>query len=124
MDQAQMAIAPCAQGTVVFDPKKHLVFKDVPPTLTMQQIGLPNNIGVSPVAVTEPFPLFSHAAVEIMRSEIAKSEVVQNHTFSSNIAANQLRGYAREHAPFTYAAWTHPATIAIVSKLAGIDLVP
>jgi len=124
MDQAQIAIAPCAQGAVVFDPEKHLVFKHVPPTLTMQQIGLPNDIGVSPVAVTEPFPLFSPAAVEMMRSEIAKPEVVQNHTFSSNIAANQLRGYAREHAPFTYAAWTHPTTIAIVSKLARIDLVP
>ena len=28
------------------------------------------------------------------------------------------------HAPFTYDAWTHPDTLAAVSKVAGIDLVP
>lgn len=59
-----------------------------------------------------------------MRSEIFKPEVVKNHTFSSNLAPAQLRGYARNHAPFIFAAWTHPETVAIVSKLAGVDLVP
>ncbi|KAH9860787.1 hypothetical protein J1614_012120 [Plenodomus biglobosus] len=113
-----------ARDTPVFDPKQHLVFEQTPDTLSMQDIGFAPDIGVSPVAVTEAFPLFSPEAIRIMRSEIAKPEVTANHAFSSNIAAAQLRGYARDHAPFTYAAWNHPATIAIVSKLAGIDLVP
>ncbi|CAE7177549.1 hypothetical protein CFE70_005701 [Pyrenophora teres f. teres 0-1] len=113
-----------AQGAVTFNPKEHLIYKDTPPTRTMESIGYHNDIGISPVAVTEPFALFSPAAIDIMRSEIAQPEVAQKHSFSSNIAANQLRGYAREHAPFTYAAWNHPETVAIVSKLAGVDLVP
>lgn len=108
----------------VFDPEQHLVFKQMPDILTMQDIGMAPDIGVSPVAVTHPFSLFSQEAIRIMRSEISKPEVTQNYTFSSNIAAAQLRGYVRDHAPFTRAAWNHPSTIAIVSKLAGIDLVP
>ena len=68
--------------------------------------------------------LFSPEAIQIMRSEIFKPEIMGSHTFSSNIAAAQLRGYARDHAPFTYAAWNHPETIAIISKLAGVDLIP
>jgi hypothetical protein len=83
-----------------------------------------DNVGVSPVAVTHPFQLFSPEAIRIMRTEIAKPEVKVNHQFASNIANAQLRGYARQHAPFTYAAWNHPDTVAIVSKLAGVDLIP
>ncbi|KAF1943655.1 hypothetical protein EJ02DRAFT_453135 [Clathrospora elynae] len=111
-------------AAVDFDPTKHLAFKDAPEVLTMGDIGFAENIGVSPIAVTQPFQLFSPEAIEIMRSEIAKPVVTKNHTFSSNIAASQLRGYARDYAPFTYAAWNHAQTIAIISKLAGIDLIP
>ncbi|KAH7355837.1 hypothetical protein BKA66DRAFT_389040, partial [Pyrenochaeta sp. MPI-SDFR-AT-0127] len=107
-----------------FVPEKHLAFKEAPKVLTMQDIGYPENVGVSSVAVTQPFELFSHEAIQIMRSEIFRPEVTENHTFSSNIAASQLRGYARDHASFTYAAWNHSETIAIVSKLAGVDLIP
>jgi hypothetical protein len=28
------------------------------------------------------------------------------------------------YAPFTYEAWTHPKVIAIISQIAGVDLVP
>ena len=59
-----------------------------------------------------------------MRSEISQPQVVENHIFSSNIAAAQLRGYARRYAPFTFAAWNHPETVAIISKMAGVDLTP
>ncbi|RMZ74005.1 ubiquitin-conjugating enzyme e2 [Pyrenophora seminiperda CCB06] len=128
MDQPSTATGPCAlalsQGAVTFDPEKHLVFKDMPKITTMEEIGLPKDLGVSPVAVTGAFPLFSLEAINMMRSEILAPKVQQDYNFSSNIAASQLRGYARDQAPFTYAAWTHPDTIAIVSKLAGIDLVP
>jgi hypothetical protein len=71
-----------------------------------------------------PFQLFSSEAIEQMRHEIFQPEVMVNCSFSSNIAACQLRGYAKQYAPFSYAAWTHPDTLAIVSTIAGIDLVP
>lgn len=118
------AIAQTSKVAFDFVPEKHLAFKGAPKVLTMQDIGFTTNIGVSPIAVTQPFELFSHEAIQIMRSEIFEPTVTKNHTFSSNIAAAQLRGYARDHAPFTYAAWNHPETIAIVSKLAGVDLIP
>jgi hypothetical protein len=107
-----------------FDPDKHMIFKDSPATLSMEDFGLANDVGISPVAATLPFALFSSEAIQIMRSEITKPEVKKGYHFSSDIANSQLRGYAREHAPFTYAAWNHPAVLAVVSKLAGIDVIP
>jgi hypothetical protein len=113
-----------AQDTTAFDSVQHIAFKEPPDILTMNDIGFGDDVGISPVAVTQPFQLFSPEAISIMRSEIVKPEVMANHHYASNIANDQLRGYAKEHAPFTYAAWTHPETVAIVSKLAGIDLIP
>jgi hypothetical protein len=107
-----------------FDPEKHIIFKEPCGVLTMKDIGLADDAGVSAVAVSQPFSLFSAEAVQIMRTEIAKPEVRNGYQFASNIANSQLRGYARQHAPFTYDAWNHPKTAAIVSKLARIDLIP
>jgi hypothetical protein len=115
---------PMPQNAIGFDPKKHIVFQEPSDILMMKDIGFADNVGVSPVAVTQPFQLFSSEAIRIMRSEIDKPEVKKGHRYASNIASNQLRGYARKYAPFTYAAWNHPDTVAIVSKLAGIDLIP
>jgi hypothetical protein len=60
----------------------------------MEDIGFPANRGVSPVAVSEPFPLFTGEAIDIMRSEILSQEVQDKFTYTSDIAAKQLRGYA------------------------------
>ena len=57
-----------------------------------------------------------------MREEIFQPQV-QNYQVSSNLAAAQLRGYAKKEAPFTYQAWTSPEVLAAVSKVAGLDLV-
>lgn len=112
------------QDSTLFDPGRHIAYQEPPEILTMKDIGFTEDVGVSPVAVTHPFQLFNPDAIKIMRSEIDKPEVRAKHHYASNIASAQLRGYAREHAPFTYAAWTHPKTVAIVSQLAGIDLIP
>jgi hypothetical protein len=112
------------QNGPIFDPKKHLAFEEPSTILTMKDIGFTDDVGISPVAVTHPFQLFSPEAINIMRSEIAKPEVKADCFFASNIANAQLRGYARKYAPFTYTAWNHPEVLAIVSKLAGVDLVP
>jgi hypothetical protein len=79
---------------VSFEPKKHLAFTPPSRVIMMKDIGLPEDLGVSPVAVSEPFQLFSSDAIQQMRTEIMKPEVVENNKYSSNIAACQLRGYA------------------------------
>lgn len=80
-----------------FDPEKHLVFKDTKPTThSMTDIGLPLSNGVSPVAVSEPFPLFSEEAINIMRKEFLSDEVLEKYSWTSDIAPKQIRGYASE----------------------------
>lgn len=89
-----VATQKVAQNVVDFDPKKHLVNAPTPPVVMMKDIGYAEDVGVSPVAVSQPFQLFSHEAVQQMRREIFKPEVMEHCSFSSNLAACQLRGYA------------------------------
>ncbi|KAI1851232.1 hypothetical protein JX266_003307 [Neoarthrinium moseri] len=110
-------------GNEEFDPKKHLTFQEPSKIYTMNDIGFPDSNGISPVAVSEPFQLFSEEAVMRMRKEVLSDEVMTNCKYSSNIAHCQLRGFANKYAPFTYDLWKHPDTLAIISKIAGIDLV-
>lgn len=37
-----------------FIPEKHLAFRDCPDILTMQDLGMAPDVGISPVAVTQP----------------------------------------------------------------------
>ncbi|OQU94811.1 hypothetical protein CLAIMM_01107 [Cladophialophora immunda] len=108
----------------IFDPEKHLVYREDPKILMLKDIGLSENVGISPVAISEPFPLFSEEAISHMRSEIFTHEVWDNCLYSTDFAGCQLRGHCPKYAPFMYDAWKNPKTLAIVSKIAGIDLVP
>lgn len=77
-----------------YNASKHLAF-EMPEVIMMEDIGYAKDVGVSPVAVSKPFQLFSKDAVEQMRREVF--DVRENHpehTFKSNIAACQVRGYA------------------------------
>ncbi|KAL1595716.1 hypothetical protein SLS60_009405 [Paraconiothyrium brasiliense] len=105
-----------------FNPAWHLVGALPARKMTMQELGFEADVGVSPVAVSDPFQLFTAEAVEFMRDEIF--QVPDKYKFSSNIAKSQLRGYAKDCAPFTWDAWNHPATIALMSKIAEVELVP
>jgi hypothetical protein len=78
----------------LFNPSKHLAYEEPKYIHTMEDIGLPLDNGVSPVAVSEPFRLFSEEAVDIMRSEILDPEVQEKYTYTSDIAPKQIRGYA------------------------------
>lgn len=82
------------QSTETFNPEKHVNF--IPPSkvYTMQDIGLPENTGVSPVAVSEPFTLFTAEAIHRMRAEVLSEAVWDNCQYSSNLAQCQLRGFA------------------------------
>lgn len=128
-----------------FNASKHLSFQQSPKVWSMKDLGLPENTGISPVAVSEPFTLFTQEAVMRMRQEVLCPEVLQNCKYSSNLAQCQLRGFANKYvpfffwvetsprkltyhhdryAPFVYDAWKSPDTLAIISKIAGIELVP
>ncbi|KAI1105471.1 hypothetical protein F4804DRAFT_129558 [Jackrogersella minutella] len=110
-------------GNDAFDPTSHLAFKETPKVYTMKDIGLSEDTGISHVAVSEPFPLFTEEAVMRMRQEVLSPEVLSKCQYSSNLAHCQLRGFANKYAPFVYDVWKSPETLAIISKVAGIDLV-
>ena len=78
---------------VNFDPEIHLNF--VPPTKvhTMKELGLGDK-GISPIAVSEPFQLFTADAIKQMRSEVLSKPVWEHCKYSSNLAHCQLRGFA------------------------------
>jgi hypothetical protein len=78
----------------LFDPSKHLAYEEPNYIHTMEDIGFSATKGVSPVAVSEPFHLFSEDAVNTMRCEILSKEVQENYSYTSDIAPKQLRGYA------------------------------
>ncbi|KAF2759236.1 hypothetical protein EJ05DRAFT_485284 [Pseudovirgaria hyperparasitica] len=111
-------------AAATFDPATHLTYEPPGNIIMMKDLGYDEDAGVSPVAVSLPFQLFSEEAINEMRTEIFKPEVLRDCSFSSNIAAHQFRGYAAKYAPFTYDAWHCPETLAIISKIAGVDLVP
>ncbi len=83
-------------GTDDFNPKKHLDFQEPERIYTMKDLKLDSGAQVSPVAVSEPFRLFTEEAVERMRQEIFKPEILENYQYTSNLAHCQLRGFAEE----------------------------
>lgn len=79
-----------------FEPSVHLQFEQPSKIYTMEDLGLPEETGVSPVAVSEPFQLFTAEAIEQMRAEILSKPVWENCQYSSNLSQCQLRGFAPE----------------------------
>jgi hypothetical protein len=75
-----------------FDPDKHVCFDGMPEITTMADIGK-GMYGISPVAVSAPFPLFTDEAVHQMRAEAFTSEVLDNCQVSSSFATHMIRAY-------------------------------
>ncbi|KAK1071214.1 hypothetical protein LTR74_003595 [Friedmanniomyces endolithicus] len=109
---------------VNFDPRQHLAFEEPQSIVMMKDIGYSEDTGVSPVAVSHPFRMFTPECIQKFRDEVLSDEVLEKCSYRSNIAAFQVRGYAPKYAPFTYDAWHNPRTLSIVSKIAGVDLIP
>lgn len=76
-----------------FDPKKHLKYTRPSKIHTMEELGFAEKHGVSPIAVSEPFPLFNEEAVMRFREEVLSKEVIDNCSVSSNLSHGQLRGF-------------------------------
>ena len=94
-------LASKAMGTMEscpFNAATDLEYNERPTVYTMEDLGLAKEIGISPVAVSQPFKLFSDRATERFRKAILRPEVRDNYTFSSTLAPCQLRGYATEYA--------------------------
>lgn len=127
-------------GNITFDPEKHLTFFSGDPLdqhkyhatrrLTMEELGLTNKNQISPIGVSDPFPLFTEEATDIMKLECLHKETFLEHARSSfNSTSGMdciLRGYVKRNdkiiSPFIYAAWTHPKTVELISTMAGVEL--
>lgn len=83
-----------ARNTVreAFDPEKHLAFQPPEKIYTMEELGF-GDVGISPNAVSTPFPLFSEQAVEQMRAEVFSKPVLDSCQVSSSQASNMIRGH-------------------------------
>jgi len=92
-DDVSYSQVPPVTGSL-FNPQEHLVYQPPKKVYSMTDLALPANNGVSHVAVSEPFPLFSEAAINNMRAEVLSEVVLEKYSYTSDIAPKQLRGYA------------------------------
>lgn len=101
-----------------FDPKRHLKYTPPSKIHSMEELGLADRHGVSPVAVSEPFSLFNQEAVMRFREEVLSKEVMDNCSVSSNLSHCQLRGFANKQVPpspvptAVSPLWVHDQSIA------------
>lgn len=99
----QPPAAPSTYFKSPFNPEKHLIYNGVlPKRHTMEELSFPADQGISPIAVSEPFELFSKEAVKHMRNEVLSDEVWDNCRYSSTIAACQLRGMSPKYVFFPF----------------------
>ncbi|KAK2761326.1 hypothetical protein FQN54_001848 [Arachnomyces sp. PD_36] len=108
---------------VTFDHRRHLAFEPPKNIYTMKDIGLEGH-GISPHAVSEPFPLFTKEAIRQMRAEVFSDQAMEHCQYSSSFTKNMIRGIGPDRAPFIYDAWHSPEVLAKISEVAGIDLIP
>lgn len=137
---AAMSTQNSTYNSVKFDPEVHLKYYARGPVeqhnfhntrrITMDELGLTNKLQISPIGVSDPFPLFTDEAVQIMRMEILQKDLFLKHakvSFNSTSGLDcNIRGYVTDNGnvvtPFTHAAWTHPKTMELISTMAGVDL--
>jgi hypothetical protein len=108
-----------------FDPDKHISFQPPKSVYTLDSLGYPDSItsaALSQVAITEPFPLFTPAAVTAFRRELFQPQVLKKCAWYPNPETCQLRGIAPKYAEFIYEAWMHPATQAAINAAAETEL--
>jgi hypothetical protein len=92
----------CDVEDAKFDPKVHLAFEPPEQVIMMKDIGYGENVGVSPVAASQPFPLFTASAVATFRNQILQPEVMEQCRYSGTLGACYLRGYASKYATIVF----------------------
>ncbi|KAK6204738.1 uncharacterized protein RJT21DRAFT_117182 [Scheffersomyces amazonensis] len=96
----------------------------------MEELGLSHPDQISETGVSDPFPLFTDEAIEIMRQEILTKETFMKYArYAYNSTSGMdcvIRGYVKNDdvisTPFIYKAWTHPKTQDLINKKAGVEL--
>jgi hypothetical protein len=109
-------------NAVHFDPAKHLRFQPPERVYSLEELKYPLKQAVGTVAATDPFPLFTTEAVTEMRRQLLAPRTIKNCMTYTRHGSVQIRGAAPQYAPFVYEAWTHPATIAAVSRVIGVPV--
>lgn len=127
-------------STIKFEPEKHLKYYSSDELdqhkyhstrrLTMEELGLTHKTQISPIGVSDPFPLFTEAATDIMKMECLQKEVFLKYARTSFNSTSGMDCIIRHYAkvrdevvtPFIYQAWTHPKTIELISTMAGVEL--
>lgn len=125
---------------IKFDPEKHLQYYSGDEfdqhkyhstrRLTMEELGLTHKNQISPIGVSDAFPLFTDEATDIMKMECLKKDVFLKYgrtSFNSTSGMDcVVRGYAKVGKDvitrFIYDAWTHPKTVELISTMAGVEL--
>ncbi len=79
-----------------FDPEIHLAYKTAAKVLSMEDVGYPQSTGISPVAISEAFPLFTPEAIQLMRNEFFTEEVWDNCLY---LAGNSSACHPSGHSP-------------------------
>lgn len=75
-----------------FEPAKHLAYRARPKQHSMESLGFKEQ-GISDVAVTDPFPLFSKDGIVEFRRDILSTKVQQRYRVTSHMAKSQAREY-------------------------------
>lgn len=111
-----------AADPATFDPEKHLCFQPPESCITLKELGLSEELAISPMAITQPFPLFTIEGVKEMRADLFRKEVVGKHGYRSTFkGCYKMRGYSKD-TPFVDSVWRSKAVLDACSKAAGMDL--
>ncbi|KAJ6103499.1 hypothetical protein N7486_005926 [Penicillium sp. IBT 16267x] len=121
LDNVQVDRPISAVPQALFDPEKHLSFQPPEGFITLKELGLSDEKAISPVAITQPFPLFSIEGVTQMRADLFRKEVVEKHGYATVKGCYKMRGYS-DDTPFVDSVWHSKAVLNACSKAAGVDL--
>jgi hypothetical protein len=124
VDHAFAKVEPLVSTAEVlpsFDPEQHLCFEPPKGIITLKELLLSEENAISPVAITEPFPLFTLEGVKQMRADLFRPEVVNKHGDRTLPNCYKMRGYS-EDTPFVDAVWRAPEVIKACSDAAGVEL--
>jgi len=120
-DKVEPYRAPPTISEVRFDPEKHLCFEPPQSFISLKELLLSEENAISPVAITDPFPLFTVEGVKQMRSDLFRREVVEKYGDRTQPGCYKMRGYSKD-TPFVDSVWRHEKVLQACSQAAGVDL--
>jgi hypothetical protein len=104
-----------------FEPSKHLCFEPPKNIVTLKELLLSEKDAISPVAITEPFPLFSLEGVTQIRADLFRKEIVNKYGDRTKKNCYKMRGYSKD-TPFVDSIWHSKEVLDACSEAAGVDL--